>query len=141
MPAMDEERAGAARRYRDVGGTSGGLGEFLIGFALLVAGGYLFLNQVMVTSGAGGFFGFAWFGVSSFGLTLIPIFIGIALLFFNGRSIAGWLLTVGGAVAIFVGVLAQMHIYFKPTSLFSTLLVLTLMAAGIGLIARSLRPH
>jgi hypothetical protein len=30
-------------------------------------------------------------------------------------------------------------VYFRPTSLFGTLVILTLLAAGIGLVARSLR--
>jgi hypothetical protein len=124
------------RRYRDVGGTTGGLGEFLLGLALLIAGGYLFLDNVIVT---GSFW--SLFGMSAFGLTLIPIFIGIAILFFNGKSPVGWLLTAGGAIVIFVGVLAQMHIFFRPTSLFNTLLMLTLIAGGVGLIAKALRPH
>jgi hypothetical protein len=124
------------RNLRDVGGTTGGLAEFLIGLALLIAGGYLFLDNVIVTGSFWSFFGF-----SAFGLTLIPIFIGIAFLFFNGKSLVGWLLTFGGAIVIFVGVLAQMHIFFRPTSLFNTLLMLTLIAGGVGLIAKALRPH
>ncbi|MSP63336.1 MAG: hypothetical protein EXR72_23935 [Myxococcales bacterium] len=123
-------------KFGNVGGTAGGVGEFLIGFAMLVGGGYLFLNQVVVMSGF-----WSLFGMSSFGLTLIPIFIGVALLFFDGKSIPGWLLTGGGMVAIFVGVLAELHIHFKPTSLFNTLMMLVLIAGGIGLIARAIRPH
>ncbi|HJZ85810.1 MAG TPA: hypothetical protein VKN99_11600 [Polyangia bacterium] len=133
----EEEPEQARARLRNVGGTKGGLAEFLIGLALLTGGGYLFLDNVLVTGNVWSGF----FGVSSFGLTLIPIFIGIAILFFNGKSVLGWLLTGGGAVAIFVGVLARMNIWFKPTSLFNTLLMLGLMAGGIGLIARALRPH
>ncbi len=32
-----------------------------------------------------------------------------------------------------------MHIYFRPTSLYNTLIMLALMAGGLGLIARSLK--
>lgn len=39
------------------------------------------------------------------------------------------------------GVLANMHIYFRSTSLFNTLVMLILLVGGIGLIARSIRPH
>jgi len=39
------------------------------------------------------------------------------------------------------GVIANMHIYFRSTSLFNTLLMLILLVGGLGLIARSLRPH
>jgi hypothetical protein len=116
------------------GGTDGGIGTFLIGFVMAVAGGWLLTNQVTVTSGY-----WQLWGHNGFGLSLIPLVIGIALLFFNGRSIAGWLLTIAGAVVIFVGILTNLDIYFRPTSLFNTILMLVLLAGGIGLIARSLR--
>ena len=119
---------------RGAGGTEGGLGTFVIGFAMAVAGGWLLTNQVMVTTG-----GWLLWGHNAFGLSLIPLIIGIALLFFNGRSIAGWLLTIAGTVIIFVGILTNLDIYFRPTSLFNTVLMLVLLAGGIGLIARSLR--
>src|SRR5215471_15627088 len=87
--------------YRLVpGGERGGLGMFLFGLVLTIAGGYLIMNQVQVTSGY-----WQWFGNNTFGLTLIPLIIGIGLLFFNGRSVIGWLLAGGGAVIIFIGIL------------------------------------
>jgi hypothetical protein len=116
------------------GGTRGGIGMFLFGLVLTIAGGYLIMNQVQVTSGY-----WQWFGTNTFGLTLIPLIIGIGLLFFNGRSIIGWLLAGGGAVIIFVGILANLTIYFRTTSLFNTILMLVLFVAGLGLMARSLK--
>jgi multisubunit Na+/H+ antiporter MnhF subunit len=115
------------------------MGEFLIGLACLVAGGYLFLNNVQVGSTFIDRWGFS--GYNSFGLTLLPVFIGICFLFFNGKSIVGWVLTGGGLVVIFVGILARMNIWFRQTSLWNTLIMLALIAAGVGLIARSLREH
>ena len=120
---------------RGAGGTEGGLGTFFIGFVMAVAGAYLLTNQVTVTSGA-----WRLWGYSAFGLSLLPFVIGIAFLFFDGSSIIGWLLTIAGAVIIFVGILTNLDIYFRPTSLFNTLLMLVLLVGGIGLVARSLRP-
>src|SRR5437763_15552641 len=57
------------------------------------------------------------------------------------RSIAGWLLTAAGALFIVAGVIANMHIYFQPTTLFNTILMLILLVGGLALIARALRPH
>ena len=65
---------------------------------------------------------------------------GIGCLFFNGRSFPGWFLTGAGAVIIFVGILTHLEIYFRPTSLFNTILMLVLLVGGLGLVARSLRP-
>ena len=120
----------------DVGGTPGGLGHFLLGFAMTCVGGYLLTNQVMVGSGYWNFY-----GNNTFGITLLPMLIGIGLLFFSGRSTIGWLLTAGGALFIFAGVIANLHVYFQPTSLFNTIVMLVLLAGGIGLFARALRPH
>jgi hypothetical protein len=36
-------------------------------------------------------------------------------------------------------ILAHLEIYFRPTSLFNTLLMLVLLVGGLGLVARSLR--
>ena len=65
----------------------------------------------------------------------------MGILFFNGKSVIGWVLTVGGLLFIVVGVIANMDIYFQRTSLMSTLIMLGLLAAGLGLVARSLRSH
>ena len=46
-----------------------------------------------------------------------------------------------GALFIVAGVLANMHIYFQPTSLFNTIVMLVLLVGGLGLIARAMRPH
>src|SRR5688572_28894404 len=116
------------------GGTPGGTGKFFLGAALIVAGGYLLLTRVTVTSG-----GWHLWGYNAFGLSMIPLLVGIGLLFFNGRSLFGWLLTGAGAVIILAGIIGNLQIYFRGTSLFDTLLMLGLMAAGIGLVAASLK--
>jgi uncharacterized protein len=121
---------------KGAGGTPGGLGSFLAGLAMVVAGGYLLLTRVTVTSGLWQFWGY-----NAFGLSLVPLLIGIGLLFFDGRSVAGWLLTAAGTLIIVVGIVANLHVYFRPTSLFDTLLILVLLAGGLGLVARSLRPQ
>jgi len=99
-------------------------------------GGYLLANQVTVV---GSYWSF--YGANTFGITLLPMLIGIGLLFWNGRSLIGWLLTAAGALFIFAGVIANMHIYFQPTSLFHTLVMLVLLVGGLGLIARALASH
>lgn len=121
---------------RGPGGTPGGLGEFLLGLGLVVGGGYLVLNQVSVSGGTWNFYGY-----NAFGLSLIPLLLGIGILFFNGKSLPGWLLTGAGALIIVLGVITNLQIFFRPTSLFNTLLIFGLLAGGIGLVARSLRPH
>jgi hypothetical protein len=41
---------------------------------------------------------------------------GIGWLFFDGRSVGGWILTATGALIILAGIIANLHIYFAPTS-------------------------
>jgi hypothetical protein len=121
---------------KGAGGTSGGLGTFFVGLAMAVSGGYLVTNQVTVTSGFG-----AWFGPHTFGLTLLPLIVGIGVLFFDGKSVLGWILTAAGALFIFLGVLMNLRVYFEPTSLFNTVVMIVLLAGGLGLVARSLKPY
>lgn len=119
---------------KGAGGTEGGLGQFFAGLAMVIAGGYLFLQRVSVSSG---FWEFG--GRSTFGLTLLPLLVGIGMLFFNGKSMLGRFLTGGGLLIIVVGIIANLRVYFGPTSLYDTLIMLGLIAGGIGLVARALR--
>ncbi len=119
---------------RGAGGTPGGVGAFFAGLVMVAAGGYLLLNQVQVTTS---FWRFGAYG--GFGLTLLPLLAGVAILFYNGQSVVGWLLTLVGLTFILAGVLMNMDIYFQQTSLFNTLMMLGLLFGGIGLVAKSLR--
>lgn len=121
---------------RDVGGTKGGLPIFILGFALLCVGAYLLLDRVSVHGGY-----WSWFGSagSSFGVTLIPLLIGVGMLFYDGKSALGWILAGAGALVIFAGIIANLQIHFRATSLFNTLVMLVLIVAGLGLMSRSLR--
>jgi hypothetical protein len=134
MRDSEEDRERDSRAFQGPGGTPGGIGTFLFGLGMAIAGGYLILNQTQVTSGY-----WSWWGTNTFGLTLIPLIIGIGLLFFNGRSIAGWLLAGGGALIILVGIISHLQIYFQQTSLFGLIMMLALFAGGLGLMARALR--
>lgn len=123
-------------KLRGAGGTPGGLGEFLLGLVMAIAGAYLITNRVTVATG----FWSVW-GYNAFGLSLVPLIFGVGILFFNGKSIVGWLLLLIGVVSIFAGILLNLQIYFQPTSLFNTIIMIVLLAGGIGLVARALLPH
>jgi hypothetical protein len=123
-------------KWEGAGGTPGGMGEFLLGLGMSVAGAYMLASNVTVSSGS-------WhvWGYNAFGLSLVPLIFGIGLLFYNGRSKAGWLLLFAGVVIIFAGIIMNLNIYFRPTSLFGTIVMLVLLAGGVGLVARALRAH
>ena len=126
---MDDEK-----KFNGAGGTPGGVVEFFIGLAMAVAGAYMLISRVTVTSS---FWDFG--GYNSFGLSLLPLIIGIGIVFFNGKSIIGWVLIFIGAVIIFSGIIMNLQIYFQPTSLFNTIIMLILFAGGIGLIVKAIR--
>jgi hypothetical protein len=116
------------------GGTSGGMIQFFIGLGLAVAGAYLLTQQVTVHSGS-------WMirGYSAFGLSLVPFIFGVGMLFFDGSSKLGFLLLFSGLVIIAAGILMNLNIYFQPTSLFDTLMMLGMTAGGVGLLLRALK--
>ena len=124
------------RKLRGAGGTPGGLGEFVVGLGMAIAGAYLLTDSVTVSSGY-----WRLWGYNAFGLSLIPLIFGTGLLFFDGKSVTGWLVLFGAVVIIFSGILMNLELYFRPTSLFNTIVMLVLLAGGLGLIARALKPH
>ena len=134
--SMNAPHGELERRARGAGGTQGGIAEFLLGLAMAIGGGYLFMNQVHVASSY-----WTMWGYNAFGMSLLPLLAGIGFLFFNGRSKIGWLLTFAGAVIILIGIIANLTVYWQSTSLFNTLIIFTLLAGGLGLIARSLKEH
>jgi hypothetical protein len=64
--------------------------------------------------------------------------LGISLLFVDARNVLGWLLAAAGLAIIGAGILTNLTIFFRPTSLFNTLLML---AGRLGLMTRALRPR
>jgi uncharacterized protein len=142
LAELEEARALVrGRRFRGAGGTPGGVGTFFVGLILTVVGGYLILNQVQVTSSYTFFGLWAWNQTAGFGLTMLPLLIGIGVLFFDGKSKLGWILSIGGLLTILAAVLMSLSIHWAPTSLFNTLLMFGMLAGGVGLIARSLRAY
>ena len=135
--AIDNSGLGnVADKSKGAGGTPGGLGEFFAGLAMTAGGGYLLLNQVTVSTGY-----WQMWGYNAFGISLIPLLIGIALVFFDGKSKFGWILTSFGAIVIVLGIITNLTINYRPTTLFNTLIILALIAGGLGLIVRSVRAH
>jgi hypothetical protein len=131
---------GKSRKFEGAGGSPGGVGEFFIGLLVAAVGFYLLFSHVQVHSSYWSFMGMGGAG-RSFGISLIPLLFGIGILFVNGGSVMGWLLSVGGLLFILAGILMNLDIYFQQTTLMHTLIMLFLIAAGLGLIVKGLRPH
>lgn len=131
---------------------------FLIGGSLFAAGIFLFTNQVMVGTGLGGFgigggtagggFGRGlggWFGGvfsrgagPGFSLLMLPFGIGVALLLADVYRRLGWFLLWASSAALAVAVLQSLLFSFRPTSLWSLLAMVVMVAGGGGLMFKAL---
>ena len=127
---------------RGAGGTEGGVARFLIGLAMFVGGGYLFLNAIRVGSHFGGFghalYSFGWGNVTT-GMVLIPFIFGVGILFYSAKNPIGWVLTGGSLVALVFGVITSLQFNMRAMTAFELLAILVLTFGGLGLFLSSLR--
>ncbi len=125
---------------RGAGGTSGGELNFIIGIIMMIGGGYLLLNSIVVRPQFG--MGMRAFGIGRMpvtsGMILIVFMFGVGLIFYDRAKWAGWVLAVGSVIALVFGVLASTTLMFANLSVFDLLVILVLLVGGIGLFLRSL---
>ncbi len=125
------------------GGTSGGIGQFFLGLIMMCGGFYLLLNGIVVSSSFGmssRLFGFgSGFGITG-GMIMIPLMIGIGMVFYNSRSYLGWLIAIGSFTALIFGVISSVNMNLRTMTAFELILILTLAIGGLGLFLRSLKP-
>lgn len=105
--------------------------QFLIGLAMLVAGGYWFLASVTVTTG---FYGLTLGGFRlNGGLVVVPFIAGIIWLFLNFDSIGAKILTGLGLLVILASVIMSTRFIFQSRSLYEYLIMLVLIFGGAAL--------
>lgn len=119
---------------KDSGGND--LLQFFIGIVLLGAGLFMLSKRVMVHSSW-----YVWqiggFDLSS-GTVTIPLIIGIIWYFINNKSIAAKILIVLSVVFIIVSIIMSIRINFVTTSMFDYILIFGMVAAGTGLLLKTL---
>jgi len=127
---------------RDSGGTSGGIGTFLAGLSLSLCGVYLLLDSTRMISGHGWMAGVGrgWgLGNTASGIIVwVPFLIAIMWLFFNAAvKTAWWLFWIGLSVVV-LDILSGFRFYssIKTTHF---IIILVMIAGGIGLILRSFK--
>jgi uncharacterized protein len=133
--------------YSGAGGTKGGLGSFFMGLIMFCSGAYMLLQAIIVSSNFS--LGFALYTVSSrswqmpitSGMVLVPFIFGIGMIFYNGRSWLGWLLTCGSLAALIFGVISSLHLSLRSMTAFELLTILVLTFGGLGLFFRSLHDY
>jgi len=109
--------------------------------AMMLAGGYLLLDSIRIYNFFNMHYTLYAFGPVRFttGMTLIPLCIGIGMIFYNARNWLGWLLFLGSLLAICVGVIASIQFSLRSMSLLDLLVIFVLLVGGFGLFLSSLR--
>ena len=142
---IDDVRQMHEELVRGAGGTPGGTWIFFLGLVLAASGLWFFLSNVHVMTEpfgmVSGVFG-RGFGpgaaAMSTGIVFAPIFIGLVLLFYDAKLKWGWALFYVGLALILIEILSRIRFQMgMPVS--NLLLMLGMIAAGIGMMLRSFR--
>lgn len=122
----------------------GSAGSLILGFLMMCAGFYLLLHSIVVSEtfflGAGLYhLSFAGGMPVTGGMLLIPLLIGIGIMFYNTSNLLGWMLAGGALAALVVGVIVNTHLSLRSMSLFELLTIFVLAFGGLGLFIRGYR--
>jgi len=142
----DSIRTTHRQLLQGAGGTPGGLGMFAVGFVLAAVGTYLFLHSVNVSTAPqgylSGYFNSRILGTghptSATGVLFVPFFLGVAVLFYDAKRLLGWVLFYLGLAIIMVEILSCLR-FFMSMPVSHLLMMLAMIAGGVGLMLRSLR--
>ncbi len=112
--------------------------QFFIGLVILGVGLFWVFQTAQVRSTWGN----SIFSIGSWnapnGVIIIPFIIGIVMLFMMEKKIFGWIVTTIGVLGILLAIIMSVRIEFVRTSLLSYVLMFGFIAAGGGLIMKSL---
>jgi uncharacterized membrane protein len=131
---------------RGAGGTPGGTWLFFTGLVIAAAGLWFFLSNVHVTTMpigmVSGLFNRGLFGdgmpAMSTGVVFAPVFVGLVLLFYDARWQWGWALFYVGLALIVIEILSRIQ-FLLTMRTSNLLLMMGMVAAGIGMMLRSFR--
>jgi hypothetical protein len=121
--------------------------QFVLGGALASGGAFALMNQVFLSSGVRTAPHYPYgsymlpFGTPGMGLLMIPLGIGVVLLFLDGYRRLSQLLIWGSAAALLVGVLNSLQMRMATVSLWQLTVEIIMIAAGAGLMFRSLKGY
>lgn len=117
--------------------------KFLIGALMTIVGTWLFFDSVRFTTGHMGVMsgaiargrGGGLMETTSMGIVLLPLFVGVIVLFFDVKKSWGWALLGLGIIILGIEIVSRFRpvIAIKGTHLF---LLIVLMAGGLGMMLR-----
>ena len=110
--------------------------QFFIGLVLVGAGFFWIFQSTSVST-------------SLFNLTLgsfmlpqgtiiIPLLIGLMMLFLMDKKIFGWIVTVIGIAVILIAIIMSVRIHFERTSLFNYIMMFGMTVVGSALVLKTL---
>ena len=121
--------------------------QFVLGGALASGGAFALMNQVFLSSAVRTAPRYPYgsytlpFGTPGMGLLMIPLGIGVVLLFLDGYRRLSQLLIWGSTAALLVGVLNSLQMRMATVSLWQLTVEIIMIAAGAGLMFRSLKGY
>ena len=133
---FDDIEEATLRRKRD----SNELLRFFGGLLLFGAGLYMIFQNLVISStwGTGGYiFHFGGFGLPN-GTIMIPLLLGIALLFLLDRKLWGWLFIAIGIVIIIAAVIMSVSIQWRTSNGWMFVVMFGLTFAGGAMMLREL---
>lgn len=121
------------------GGTPGGVLNFIVGLAMVLGGLFTLASHITVGLGFGyNLYTWGGYGINA-GSLLLVFMVGVGMLFFNGKSIIGWIVILASLGAILVGVIMNLRLHVTPMSLLDIVIIMVLIGGGFGLFIKSLK--
>lgn len=109
--------------------------EFYIGVIAIAAGLFFLLSKAVVRSG---FYTWTVGGLSvSSGVVIIPLMAGVIGLVHNPKSYFAKLITIAGSIFIVSSIILNIRISFTTTTMFDYVVMMVLIAIGLGMILKA----
>ncbi|MBR1764366.1 MAG: hypothetical protein IJ746_03130 [Ruminococcus sp.] len=129
--------SGFALRANERGETDHELLQFVLGVLMLGGGIYWALNMFEVSWVWGGF-SVGRFRIMTTGVMLVPLLVGIFLMFLLEKKTIGGIVTALGVVIIIIAMINSISFHAVSASLYVYVLMFGLIFAGAGLVAKVL---
>jgi hypothetical protein len=110
--------------------------QLIVGFCLMALGMLLFFNHVHIGSSFMGMFGLGGTGTA---LIIIPLMIGIGMLFFDYKNRLAWGVTAACLAVLIFSVLSSLVITFPGMTLLSLVIMLVPFSLGGAFVAKGLK--
>lgn len=115
------------------------LGSFLLGIALTIIGGFLFLNNISVVGFSGGWFSMGsrfYVGTNTITVVVVMLIISFVLMVVKPNFLTKTLVAV--FLMLFVlSIILSLRFHYNVTSAFATFGILAMLFGGLGLIIRA----